>query len=147
MSLYIYFAPIYLSCTTIHRYPVFSTRNSVMCKVYTGYCGTIELEHGLCACTVNNPLAKARGLSLRTGTHTVLYLSLEARSCTPSLNKRYRNVNDIISQGVLVTLCVSRAVAVAMSTSLSNILFCLNFSYRTIPARSNTRLSFDLLRT
>ena len=35
-----------------------------MCKVYTGYHGTNEIEHGLCACTVNNPLAKARGLSL-----------------------------------------------------------------------------------
>ena len=31
-----------------------------MCKVYTGYCGTSEIEHGLCACTVDNPLAKAQ---------------------------------------------------------------------------------------
>ena len=52
-----------------------------MCKVYTGYCGTSEIEHGLCACTVDNPLAKARGLSLRTGAQTMLYLSL-----VPSLN-------------------------------------------------------------
>ena len=63
-------------CTTIHRYPIFSTRFSVMCKVYTGYDGTSEIEHGLCACTVDNPLAKARGLSLRTGAQTMLYLSL-----------------------------------------------------------------------
>ena len=63
------------NCTTIHRYPIFSTRYSVMCKVYTGYCGTSEIEHGLCACTVDNPLAKARGLSLRTGAQTMLYLS------------------------------------------------------------------------
>ena len=34
-----------------------------MCKVYTGYCGTSEIEHGLCACTVDNPRALARGLS------------------------------------------------------------------------------------
>ena len=47
-----------------------------MCKVYIGYCGTSEMEHGLCACTVDNPLAKARGLSLRTGAQTMLYLSL-----------------------------------------------------------------------
>ena len=47
-----------------------------MCKVYTGYCGTSETEHGLCACTVDNPLAKARGLSLRTAAQTMLYLSL-----------------------------------------------------------------------
>ena len=47
-----------------------------MCKVYTGYYGTSEIEHGLCACTVDNPLAKARGLSLRTGAQTMLYLSL-----------------------------------------------------------------------
>ena len=64
-----------ISCTTIHRYPIFSTRYSVMCKVYTGYCGTSEIEHGLCACTVDNPLAKARGLSLRTGAQAMLYLS------------------------------------------------------------------------
>ena len=47
-----------------------------MCKVYTGYCSTSEIEHGLCTCTVDNPLAKARGLSLRTGAQTMLYLSL-----------------------------------------------------------------------
>ena len=47
-----------------------------MCKVYTGYHGTSESEHGLCDCTVDNPLAKARGLSLPTGARTMLYLSL-----------------------------------------------------------------------
>ena len=46
-----------------------------MCKVYTGYHGTSEIELGLCACTVDNPLAKARGLSVRTGAQTILYLS------------------------------------------------------------------------
>ena len=30
-----------------------------MCKVYTGYHGTNEIQHGLCACAVDNPLAKA----------------------------------------------------------------------------------------
>ena len=29
-----------------------------MCKVYTGYCGTSEIEHGLCACMVDNPSLK-----------------------------------------------------------------------------------------
>ena len=72
---------IIILCTTIHRYPIFSTRYSVMCKVYTGYCGTSEIEHGLCACTVDNPLAKARGLSLRTGAQTMLYLSLVSWPC------------------------------------------------------------------
>ena len=62
-------------CTTIHRYPIFSTRYSVMYKVYTGYYDTSWIEHGLCACTVDNPLAKARGLSLHTGAQTMLYLS------------------------------------------------------------------------
>ena len=46
-----------------------------MCEAYTGYLGTSEIEHGLCACTVDNPLAKARGLSLRKGAQTMLYLS------------------------------------------------------------------------
>ena len=47
-----------------------------MSKVYTGNCGTSEIDHGLCACTVDNPLAKARGLSLRTGAQPMLYLPL-----------------------------------------------------------------------
>ena len=46
-----------------------------MCKVYTDYCGTSEIEHGVCAYRVDNPRAKARGLSLRTGAQTMLYLS------------------------------------------------------------------------
>ena len=46
-----------------------------MCKL-TGYHGTSEIEHELCACTVDNPLAKARGLSFRTGAQTMLHLSL-----------------------------------------------------------------------
>ena len=68
--------PSFECCTTFHRYPIFSKSYTVLCKVYTGYCGTSEIEHGLCACTVDNPLAKARGLSLRTGAQTMLYLSL-----------------------------------------------------------------------
>ena len=46
-----------------------------MCKVYTGYHGSVEIEPGLWACTVENSLAKARGLSLRTAAQTMLYLS------------------------------------------------------------------------
>ena len=48
-----------------------------MCKVYNGYYSTSEIEHGLCACTVDNPLPKAQGLSLRAGAQTMLYLSLK----------------------------------------------------------------------
>ena len=43
-----------------HRYPIFSARLSVTCKSYTRYQGASEIERGLCACTVDNPLAKAR---------------------------------------------------------------------------------------
>ena len=63
------------TCTTIHRYPIFSTRYSVMCKVYTGYCGTSEIKYGLCASTVDNPLAKARGLSPYRRTNHALSLT------------------------------------------------------------------------
>ena len=66
-----------MTSTTIHSGLIFSTRCSVMCKIYTGYHGTSDIEHGLCACTIINPRAKARGLSLRTGAQTMLYLSLE----------------------------------------------------------------------
>ena len=48
----------------------------------TEYHGTSETEHGLCTCTADNPLAKARGLSLpRTGAQTMLYLSLVCPFC------------------------------------------------------------------
>ena len=63
------------ACTKTNRCPILSTRYSLMCNVYTGYYGRSETEHGLCACTVDNPLAKARRLSLRTGAQTMLYLS------------------------------------------------------------------------
>ena len=46
-----------------------------MCKVYTEYQGTSEIGHGLCFCKVDNPLTKAQGFSLHTGTQTMLYLS------------------------------------------------------------------------
>ena len=59
-----------------------------MCKVYTGYCGTSEIEHGLCACTVDNPLAKARGLSLHTGAQPMLYLPLIFISTTGIYNNQ-----------------------------------------------------------
>ena len=52
-----------------------------MCKVYIGYCVTSEIEHGLCACTTDNPLAKARGLSLRTGAQPMLYHPLIPMNC------------------------------------------------------------------
>ena len=48
-----------------------------MCKIYTGHHGISEIEHGLCACIVDNPLAKARGLSLHTGAQTMLFLSCQ----------------------------------------------------------------------
>ena len=50
-------------------------------KVYTGYHGTSEIGHGLCVGTVDNPLAKAPGLSLRTSAQTMLCLSLNL-NCT-----------------------------------------------------------------
>ena len=50
-----------------------------MCKVYTVYHGINEIEHGLCACTVDNPLDKARGLFLHRDAQTMLYLSLVVR--------------------------------------------------------------------
>ena len=50
-----------------------------MCKVYTGHHVTSEIEFGLCACTVDNPFAKTRGLSLCTSAQTMLYPSLEEK--------------------------------------------------------------------
>ena len=63
-----------------------------MCKVFSGYCGASEIEHGLCACTVDNPLAKARGLSLRTGVQTMLYLSHNTKNLHRNMNVQHRVV-------------------------------------------------------
>ena len=65
-----------------------------MCKVYTGYCGTSEIEYGLCACTVDNPLAKARGLSLRTGAQPMLYFPLDAHLIRPQGYKTFFMLNS-----------------------------------------------------
>ena len=59
---------------------IFGMRYPVTYRVYTGYHGTSEMEHGLFACTVDNPLSKARGLSLHTGAQTMLYLSVRKPS-------------------------------------------------------------------
>ena len=79
-----------------------------MCKVYTGYHGTSQIEHGLCACTVDNPLAKARGLSLRTGAHTMLYLSLIFSGCVSELtNDQYASMQRRmeLKMMILFTVC------------------------------------------
>ena len=108
-------------CTTIHRYPIFSTRYSVRCNVYTDYCGTSEIEHGLCACTVDNPLAKARGLSLRTGAQTMLYLSL--RSFHSFLFQEYKEYNTLWNCSHAKLVSKSRE-----SASSKNCAFFLPFS-------------------
>ena len=90
------------TCTTFHRYPIFSKRYSVLCKVYTGYCGTSEIEHGLCACTVDNPLAEARGLSLRTGAQSMLSLSLIANIKEPISNLEYNFISLGLSERVFL---------------------------------------------
>ena len=66
-----------------------------MCKVYTGYYGTSEIEHGLCACTVDKPLAKSRGLSPYRRTNHALFLTYylepwyHSISCTPKLIRQF----------------------------------------------------------
>ena len=50
----------------------FSMRYFMLSKVYTDEGSTIKLYHGLSACTGDNPLAKARVLSPRTGRQTMV---------------------------------------------------------------------------
>ena len=63
-------------------YQILSMRYSVMCKVYTEYHGTSEIEHGLCTCTADNPLAKARD-----------YLSVQAHQPC-SISHMYQKINE-----------------------------------------------------
>ena len=89
-----------------------------MYKVYTGYCGTSEIEYGLCACTVDNPLAKARGLSLRTGVQTMLYLS-HKRLKTEHLFIVPKLINFILKAIHCLATC------------------CSNFVWQIVPFRNN----------
>ena len=50
----------------------FSTKYFILSKVYIDEGGIKHLYHGLSACTEDNPLAKARGLSPRTGGQTIV---------------------------------------------------------------------------
>ena len=76
-----------------------------MCKVYTGYHGTSEIEHGSCACTVDNPLAKARGFSLRTDAQTMLYLSRVTEMMSFFHRLKFANISKYwISQFILVAV-------------------------------------------
>ena len=50
----------------------FSTKYFILSKVHTDESGIKYLHHGLSACTGDNPLAKNRGLSPRTGGQTMV---------------------------------------------------------------------------
>ena len=73
----------FLLVHTIPRYPITQSPDTQSLIRDTPQCAksildyhASKIEHGLYACTVDNPLVKARGLSLRTGAQTMLYLSL-----------------------------------------------------------------------
>ena len=88
--------PIYMLFDTVAQSPdtqIFSSRYPVTCKVYIRYHATneTELERGSFACAIDNPLAKARGLSLRTGGPTLLCLSQRKRK--PCQNPNWLLVN------------------------------------------------------
>ena len=58
---------LYLSCTTITGVDLAHYGVSCAKDWVSVDCGTSKTEHGLSTYMVNNPLAKARGLSLHTG--------------------------------------------------------------------------------
>ena len=74
-----------------------------MWKVYTGYCGTSEIEHGLCACTVDNPLAKARDyLSVQAHkpcsiSHLFAKKEIDFLSSKLMFRARLFKTNDVVS--------------------------------------------------
>ena len=92
---------------------------NLMYKVCTGYHGTREIEHGLCTYTVDNPLAKACGLSLRTGAQTMLYLSLVNRCSTIENMSSDKMVFEMTAILFLNFLCIETyAVALILNASL-----------------------------
>ena len=64
-----------VSLTDRQQYTIFSMRYSLMCKVLTGYHGTGETEHVLCACTVDNTSLKLGDISPYRRTNNALSLT------------------------------------------------------------------------
>ena len=113
-------------------------RYSIMCKVYNGFHGTSEIEHGLCACTVDNPLTKARGLSLRTGTQTMLYLSLVQP--TDPLKLSLHTCNNSCTMTALAT----HVYNLRFLRNSVNIVICRSPNINEIPDSSMTIDNGDL---
>ena len=88
-----------------------------MCKVCTGYHDANEMEHGLSACMVDNPLAKARGLSLRTGRQTT-YLSLNLTAL--------RKAKTVCNFGLSKILAFLSATGLKLNKSVQSlvVLYC-----------------------
>ena len=70
----------------------FSMKYFANCEVYTGECGIQKLYHSLSACTVDNPLAKACGLSPRTCAHYYVSRNLIV------VHLRRSNKNDFMTK-------------------------------------------------
>ena len=102
-----------------------------MCKVYTGYCGTSEIERGLCACTVDNLLAKARGLSLRTGAQTMLYLA-KARGLS-------------LHTGAQTMLYLAKARGLSLRTGVQTMLYLAKARRLSLRTGAQTMLCLSLV--
>ena len=78
-----------------------------MCKVYTGNHGTSKTEHGLCARMIDNFLTKARGLSLRTGAQTMLYLSPVVQAYLQFMAKTVKWSSELVKflEEILKVVC------------------------------------------
>ena len=109
-----------------------STRHPVTCKFYTGYHGTSEIEHGLSARMVDNPLAKAHRLSLPTGVQTMLYISL---GIADFIQSRFEN-------RVLLQPMLERVAGVAhyiAAWSGNRVYFSCFFGVLLVSKRSNLK--------
>ena len=74
-------------CTSIHRLPIFSTRNSETLDII------VQMRKSMVC------FAKARGLSLRTGAQTMLYLSLISLFFYFCVRVSFNITNDISITG------------------------------------------------
>ena len=90
---------------------IFSMRYPTTCKVFSGYSSISEVEHGSSACTVDNPFAKARGLSFHIGGRTMLCLTLYRAVLMKLENAAFIMVpheNQLTEAEAVTTKCVLR---------------------------------------
>ena len=129
--------------------PIFSTKYSVMCKVNTGFYGTSETEHGLCACTVVNPSLKLGIISSYRRTNHALSLTktLRPKLHTVLSSLSFSIITFIFSRNILKRLMIDFSISADVSFNLQMLTAHLSSiaDRNTLQLSSHQRIFLSLI--